>query len=148
MKDAAELFLNYLNGNATEAASLFAADGYVEVPFTRSIGQQPKYCGPTEINNFMIFLHNELYPNFTFKDIQIHIADSTQAFATYVIEARSAISGKMLREELFGHLVAADGKIKSLREAVDNLVAAEAIFPGGLEDVLAQRRQVAATAQP
>jgi hypothetical protein len=35
--------------------------------------------------------------------------------------------------------LAADGKFKRLREAIDVVVAAEAIYPNGLADVLARK---------
>jgi hypothetical protein len=36
-------------------------------------------------------------------------------------------------------LEAQSGKIRRLREAIDVIVAAEAIFPNGLKDVMAKR---------
>jgi hypothetical protein len=39
----------------------------------------------------------------------------------------------------FGHLEAEGGRIKRLRESIDTVVAADAIYPNGLADVLAKR---------
>jgi hypothetical protein len=42
-------------------------------------------------------------------------------------------------QQFFGHLEAEAGKIRRLREAIDSVVAADAIYPNGLADVLAKR---------
>ena len=47
---------------------------------------------------------------------------------------------KPIRPQFYGHLVARDGKLALLREAIDAVVAAEAIFPDGLEEVVRNRR--------
>jgi hypothetical protein len=60
-------------------------------------------------------------------------------FAEYFINNKSGITGKEVRQQFFGHLEAADGKIKRLREAIDVVVAAEAIYPNGLADVIAKK---------
>jgi hypothetical protein len=44
-----------------------------------------------------------------------------------------------VRQQFFGHLEAEGGKIRRLREAVDVIVVAEAIFPKDLKDVIAKR---------
>ncbi len=144
MKDAKQLFLDYLNSDAKGSGDLFASDGYLELPYLASLGIPPKYTGPAEATQFLTFLHEQLYPGFTFKDVQIHLSTPDQAFANYVIEAKSGISGKAVRQEFFGHLVAEGGRIKALREAIDVSVAAEAIFKGGLEEVIANRKAKAA----
>jgi uncharacterized protein len=60
-------------------------------------------------------------------------------FPEYHIHHKSGISGKEVRQQFFGHLEAKGGKIARLREAIDLVVAAEAIYPNGLADVLAKR---------
>jgi hypothetical protein len=44
-----------------------------------------------------------------------------------------------VRQQFFACLEADGGKIKRLREAIDVIVVAEAIFPSGLKDVIAKR---------
>ena len=75
-------------------------------------------------------------PRILFEDVKVHIETPEQAFAEYHIKHRSGISGKDVKQQFFGHLEAADGKIKRLREAIDVVVAAEAIYPKGLADVI------------
>ena len=139
MKTAKELMLAYINGSAEEAGALFASKGTLELPYLASIGLPPVLNGPPEITKFLTFLHGTLYPNFKFEHVQIHIDTPGQVFAEYHIHNKSGISGKDIRQQFFGHLQAEDGKIKRLVEAIDVVVAAEAIYPDGLKDVIAKR---------
>ncbi len=134
MNDARQLMHDYLNLDAAGAANLFEEDGFLELPYLASLGIPPRYTGPAEISKFLTFLHDKMYPGFSFKDVAIHIVNGEQAFANYVIEASSGISGRAVHQEFFGHLVADGGKIKSLREAVDVLVVADAMFEGGIDE--------------
>jgi hypothetical protein len=139
MKNARELMLGYIEGTAKQSASLFADAGTLELPYLASIGYPPVLKGPEEIGKFLGFLHDTLYPGFAFEGVKIDIDTPSQVFAEYQINHRSGISGKDVRQQFFGHLEADDGKIKRLREAVDIIVVADAIFPGGLKDVIAKR---------
>jgi uncharacterized protein len=139
MLTAKELMLGYIAGTAESSGALFAEDGTLELPYLASIGLPPVLKGPTEIAKFLGFLHNTLYPNFSFEDVQVHLSTPEQVFAEYHINHRSGISGKQVQQQFFGHLQAEGGKIKRLREAIDVVVAADAIYPNGLADVLAKR---------
>src|SRR5271154_4460268 len=139
METARELMLAYLAGTAEETGALFLPEGTLELPYLASIGLPPILKGPAEIAKFLGFLHGTLYPGFVFKDVQIHIDTPAQVFAEYHINNKSGISGKDVQQQFFGHLEAKDGKIARLREAIDVIVAAEAIYPNGLADVIAKR---------
>jgi len=139
MKTAQDLMLAYIAGTADEAAALFTEKGTLELPYLASIGFPPVLTGPGEIAKFLGFLHDTLYPGFVFDDVKIHLHEPEQAFAEYHINHRSGISGKLVGQQFFGHLEAAQGKIKRLREAIDVVVAAEALYPNGLADLLAKR---------
>jgi uncharacterized protein len=139
MKTAKELMLAYINGNAEQSGALFASSGTLELPYLASIGLPPVLRGPGEITKFLSFLHGTLYPNFKFEEIKMHIDTPSQVFAEYHINNKSGISGKDIRQQFFGHLTAEGGKIKQLVEAIDVVVAAEAIYPNGLADVVAKR---------
>jgi uncharacterized protein len=139
MKTAQDLMLAYLAGTAEETGALFADRGTLELPYLASIGMPPVTTGPAEITKFLGFLHATLYPGFAFEDVKIHLQTPDQVFAEYHINHKSGISGKDVRQQFFGHLEAKDGKIKRLREAIDVVVAAEAMYPNGLADVLAKR---------
>ena len=139
MNAARELMLGYISGTAEQSGALFAEDGTLELPYLASIGLPPVMTGPKAITDFLSFLHGTLYPGFSFEDVNIHIATPEQVFAEYHINHKSGISGKHVKQQFFGHLEAADGKIKRLREAIDVVVAAEAIYPNGLADVVKKR---------
>jgi uncharacterized protein len=139
MKTAKDLMLAYLAGTAEQTGALFAEGGTLELPYLASIGVPPVTTGPVEITKFLGFLHSTLYPGFAFEDVKIHLQTPDQVFAEYHINHKSGISGKDVRQQFFGHLEAKDGKITRLREAIDVVVAAEAMYPNGLADVLAKR---------
>lgn len=139
MKTAKDLMLAYLAGTAEQSGALFAERGTLELPSLASIGMPPVTTGPAEITKFLGFLHGTLYPGFAFEDVKIHLQTPDQVFAEYHINHKSGISGKDVQQQFFGHLEAKDGEIKRLREAIDVVVAAEAIYPNGLADVLAKR---------
>jgi hypothetical protein len=139
MKNARELMLAYLAGTAEETGALFAPGGTLELPYLASIGLPPVLKGPAEISRFLGFLHDTLYPGFAFENVKILIETPEQVFAEYQINHASGISGKSVSQQFFGHLEIEAGKIRRLREAIDVVVAAEAIFPNGLQDVIAKR---------
>ena len=139
MEAAKELMLSYLAGSAEESAALFGDRGTLELPYLASIGLPPVLTGRQEIAKFLGFLHGTLYPGFVFEQIQVHIHTPDQAFGEYHIHHKSGISRKEVRQQFFGHLEADGGRIRRLREAIDVVVAAEAIFPNGLADVIAKR---------
>ena len=136
MKSAKELMLGYIGGSAEQSGALFADAGTLELPYLASIGLAPVMTGPRAIIEFLSLLHGTLYSGFSFENVKIHIDTPEQAFAEYHINHKSGISGKDVKQQFFGHLEAADGKIKRLREAIDVVVAAEAIYPNGLAEVI------------
>lgn len=139
MRTAKDLMLAYIGGTAEQSGALFADFGTLELPYLASIGLPPVLKGPGEITKFLSFLHQTLYPDFSFDDFKMHLEAPDQVFAEYHINHRSGISGKDVQQQFFGHLEAKDGKIVRLREAIDVVVAAEAIYPNGLADVIAKR---------
>jgi hypothetical protein len=139
MKDAKQLLLDYLAAGPDAAGALFAEEGTLELPYLASLGLQSVYTGPEEIGRFLTFLHDQLYPGFHFEEIEVPLATPDQAFGQYLIATKSGISGRSIRQQFYGHLVAENGRIKRLREAIDVIVAAEAIFPGGLAEVAKAR---------
>jgi hypothetical protein len=139
MKNAKELMLGYIAGSAEQSGALFAESGTLELPYLASLGMPPVLKGPQEITKFLTFLHQTLYPGFKFTDVKVHIDTPDQVFAEYHIDSKSGISGKSVKQQFFGHLTAKNGKIDRLVEAIDVIVAADAIFPNGLADVLAKR---------
>ncbi|MEJ0095197.1 MAG: nuclear transport factor 2 family protein [Methylocella sp.] len=139
MKNAKQLLEAYIGGAATESAALFAENGTLELPYLADLGVEPRYQGPEVIGAFLTFLHETMYPGFKFVDVKIYIDTPDQAFGEYMIHQKSGISGKDVHQRFFGHCVAENGKIVLLREALNVLAAADAMFPGGAADILKQR---------
>lgn len=136
MKTAKELLEAYISGSAQESAALFSDNGALELPYLASIGVEPRYEGPKNIGAFLNFLHEKMYPNFKFVDVQIYIDTPDQAFGEYTIHQKSGISGLDVHQRFFGHCVAADGKIVLLQEALNVIAAADGMFPNGIADVI------------
>ena len=139
MKTAKDLMLTYIAGTAEQSGALFGDRGTLELPYMASIGIPPVSTGAAEVGKFLGFLHDTLYPDFKFENVKIHMETPDQVFAEYFINNKSGITGKEVRQQFFGHLEAEGGNIKRLREAIDVVVAAEAIYPNGLADVIAKK---------
>jgi len=134
MKTAKELLQAYINGTAQESAALFAEKGALELPYLADLGVEPRYEGPKNIGAFLTFLHEKMYPSFKFIDVKIYIDTPDQAFGEYTIHQKSGISGKEIHQRFFGHCTVANDKIVLLREALNVIAAADAMFPGGIAD--------------
>ena len=139
MQTARELMLAYIAGTSEETCAMFFPEGTLELPSLASIGFFSNDTATTEITKFLGFLHATLYPGFKFQNVKVLIDGGHQVFAEYQINHKSGISGKFVNQQFFGHLEAESGKIRRLREAIDVVVAAEAIYPNGLKDVIAKR---------
>jgi len=102
------------------AAALFAEDGVIELPTVNARAQ-----GPAAIEQFITGLLKRV-PDFRFKNIRIFIETPDQAFGEYEVEALIPSTGKLYKQTYAGRLVAENGKIKLLREALDTLAASRA----------------------
>ena len=136
MNTAKELMLGYINGTAEQSGALFADDGTLELPYLASIGVPPVMTGPRAITDFLGFLHGALYPGFRFEDVSIHIELRTRFLLNITSTISRVFRGKTSNSSSSVTWVSADGKIKRLREAIDVVVVAEAIYPNGLADVI------------
>src|ERR1700722_8304570 len=136
MKTAKQLLQAYIDGNAQESAALFAENGALELPYLADLGVDPRYEGPQNIEAFLTFLHDKMYPGFKFVDVKIYIDTPDQAFGEYTIRQKSGISGKQVYQRFFGHCIAESGKIVLLREALNAIAAADGMFPDGIAHVI------------
>jgi len=130
MKTATKLLNAYLSSirDPAAAAALFADDGVLELPSLKSLGIDARAVGPVAIEAFIAGLLKNV-PEFRFKDIELLIDGEDQAFGEYSVEARVLSTGKLYKQTYAGRLVAENGKIKLLREALDTLAAAKAFTP-------------------
>lgn len=124
MKTPAQLLNAYLDNiqNPAAAAALFAENGVLELP---SLGPNVRAVGPVAIEAFIGGLLKNV-PDFRFKDVQLFIETADQAFGEYSVEAKVLSTGKLYQQTYAGRLVAKDGKIALLREALDTLAASKA----------------------
>jgi ketosteroid isomerase-like protein len=120
MKTAKELLMAYLEnvGNPDFQIDLFADDAAIELPYLASLGQPARWKGREVLYKFLGNLPNT-FPGFQFKSIHIHIDTPDQAFGEYEATAIIASSGKPYHQHYMGRLVAENGKIKLLREALN-----------------------------
>ena len=138
MKESKALLLEYLSSlrDPQLAASLFAEDGALELPFLRTLGVEARYVGRGEIAGLLNHLL-KLYPDIVFApvDTRILIETPEKTFAEYVTHATAAATGRRLHHLFTGYLVARGGQIKLLRETFNTLAMAQAQLPNGVADL-------------
>jgi len=119
---ALELLKAYQHNATTPpaAGALFAEDGVLELP-TINV----HVTGPSGVEGLLTGLLKRV-PDFRFKDFKVFIDTPDRGFGEYSVEALVPDTGKIYRQTYAGVLVAENGKIKLLREALDTAAAAEA----------------------
>jgi ketosteroid isomerase-like protein len=128
MHKASELLHLYIASirDPKAAASLFAEDGVLELPYLTSLGATTTGAtGPENIEKFVGGLIAKV-PDFEFKNVSVYIDTPEQAFAEYEVEALVPSTGKIYKQMYAGRLVAESGKIKLLRESLDTIAAQKA----------------------
>ncbi len=97
----------------------------LELPYLKSLGIDGRAEGPESIEGFIASLLVKV-PDFAFRNVRFLIETPEQVFAEYEVEALVPSTGKIYRQMYAGRLVARDGKISLLREALDTVAAADA----------------------
>lgn len=130
MKNAVELLQMYLESirSPGTAASLFAEDGVLELPYLESLGINSSVQGHEAIESFIESLLAKV-PDFKFRNVRFLIDTPDQVFAEYSVEALVPATGRIYRQMYAGRLVARNGKIQLLRESLDTVAAAKAFAP-------------------
>ncbi len=118
MKTAKELLQSYHSNiqNPDAVTSLFATDGAIELPYFASLNQAWRFEGPENIKNMITGLL-KMAPDFKFIHIKFLIQTPDQVFAEYEVDC--LFNGKPYKNLYMGRLVAENGKIKLLREALN-----------------------------
>jgi ketosteroid isomerase-like protein len=134
-KTARELLLGYLASinDPDKAIELFADDATIELPYLASLALPWQWQGKETIHKFLGNLP-KTFPGFRFSNIRIHIDTPDQAFGEYDAHGKVASTGRAYDQTYMGRLVAEDGKIKLLREALDMAQVAKSMFPNGVAD--------------
>jgi ketosteroid isomerase-like protein len=135
-KTAKELLLGYLEkiNNPDEAIALFAEDATIELPYLASLGLPWQWHGKETIHKFLLNLP-KTFPGFGFSNIRVHIDTPEQAFGEYDAHCEVASTGRAYNQTYMGRLVAENGQIKLLREALDMAQVAKSMFPNGIADL-------------
>ena len=122
MRTASELLEAYLDNIGTPKipASLFADDGVLELPWVNIHVQ-----GPAEIEKMLAGFLTRV-PGFRFKNLAYFIQTPDKVAAEYQVETPAPDTGKIYRQTYCGVLIAENGKIKLLREALNTAAAADA----------------------
>jgi hypothetical protein len=126
MKQAKELLLDFTAlaiRDPQKAADMFIEDGAFEMPYLSTLGYATGYKGREAIAGFFRFVR-DLYPDFEFENVQVLIDTPEQVFAEYEFTAVSSKTGRQIHQHFFGRLVAENGKIKLLREALNSFEVA------------------------
>lgn len=123
MKTALELLRAYLDNiqSPATAASFYAEDGVLELPWVKAHAQ-----GPAAIEALIAGVLTRI-PDFAFKNLKVWIDTPDRVFAEYQVEAAVAGTDKVYRQTYAGVLIAENGRIKLLREALDTAEAARAL---------------------
>jgi len=145
MSDATTLLKEFLGSirDPEKASALFAEDGAFEMPFFVSLGLPDRFEGPEGVKG-LITTVLEYYPDFEFKDEDITVLIETpdEVFAEYVVHATAAATGRLAHHLFMGRLVAENGQIKLIREALNTVAAASALLAGGTHDLPEQTNEI------
>ena len=145
MSDAHTLLREFLGSfhDPEKATALFAEDGAFEMPFFVSLGLPYRFEGPEGVKG-LITTVLEYYPDFEFKDEDITVLIETpdEVFAEYVVHATAAATGRLAHHLFMGRLVAKNGQIKLIREALNTVAAASALLPRGAHDLPAPTAEI------
>jgi uncharacterized protein len=145
MSDATTLLKEFLGNirDPEKASALFAEDGAFEMPFFVSLGLPNRFEG-TEGVKGLITTVLEYYPDFEFKDEDITVLIETpdEVFAEYVVHATAAATGRLAHHLFMGRLVAENGQIKLIREALNTVAAASALLADGTHDLPAPTNEI------
>jgi hypothetical protein len=82
-------------------------------------------------------LVKQLYPDFAFKPEDTHMLIETpdQLFAEYTANTTAAATGRSIHHVFAERLVAENGEIKLLGESLNVVAAAQALPPGGVQEM-------------
>jgi hypothetical protein len=145
MSDATTLLKEFLGNirDPEKASALFAADGAFEMPFFVSLGLPSRFEGPEGVKG-LITTVLEYYPDFEFKDEDITVLIETpdEVFSEYVVHATAAATGRLAHHLFMGRLVAENGQIKLIREALNTVAAVSALLAGGTHDLPAPTNEI------
>ncbi|RBP09142.1 hypothetical protein DFR50_123114 [Roseiarcus fermentans] len=122
--------------NTTERClDLFAEDGVFEFPYFAALGMPTRFQGEAELRQVLRMI-GARFKAFTISDVEIHeVKDADALFVRYHTDAFIDGGKRIYAQDYVSQLIAEDGKIKILREYLNVIKTARALFPNGLADV-------------
>lgn len=120
--NATELLQAYLDSiqDPARAGALFADDGVLELPWVHARAQ-----GPAAVSGLVAGILKKV-PGFAFKPPKFWIQTPDRVYAEYQVEALVPDTGKVYQQTYCGVLIAENGRIRLLREALNTVEAARA----------------------
>ena len=137
MTTAREIFRAYADaladGDAAAAAGCFTEDGVLDFPYWPLLGLTSAYQGQAALETYLVKLL-DLVPGFELIDIEVHIDTPDRMFAEFRVDKQTS-NGRRFDFHYGGLVIAVGGKIKLLREFIDQVPAAVALLPHGIADL-------------
>jgi uncharacterized protein len=137
MKNARQLLEDFYKASWRDPkvmVSLFAEDGGLELPYLTDFGYPERFAGAGGISGFTKFLQ-QTFPGVRLENLKILIETPDQVFAEYEFTAVSTKTGRKVHQLFFARLVAENGKIKLVREAMNSAEVARAVFQQGIPEL-------------
>lgn len=138
MTDAKSILTQLLDTipDGASTAQLFAEDGVLELPYLQSLGMEPRYQGRQAIHDFYEFVQT-IYSEFRFKpeDTTVLIETPDKIFAEYITHSTARATGRRIHHLFTCYLVVQSGQIVLLREMLNVVAGAQALFLGGVHEL-------------
>ena len=148
MKNARELLEGVFKESWRDAdvmVSMFTEDGALELPYLTDFGLPGRFAGAEGISGAAKFPHGT-FPGLHLENLKILIDTPDQVFAEYEFTNVSTITGRTVHHLFFGRLVAENGKIKLVREAMNSAETARALLKQGIPDLASRTDEAEAVA--
>ena len=114
---------------------LFVEDGSFEFPYFAVLGMPTRFQGKAELRQVLGMI-GARFRRFTVSNVEIHeVKDGDALFVRYHTDAFIDGTERVYAQDYVSQLIAEDGKIKVLREYLNVIRTARALFPNGLADV-------------
>ena len=130
-RDLLDIFLATRGTQPDAAIVLFADDGLYEAPYLESLGMPWRYRGLDEVGRYL-HAESEVFRQLAFHDVVVVADTGAVVVAEYQFTARSTRTARMVHQLIVGRLDAVDGRITRLRESLNLVEVALALFPDGL----------------
>jgi hypothetical protein len=137
MRNAKQLLEDFIKASWRDPkvmVGLFAEDGALELPYLTDFGYPERFAGAEGISGFTEFLQ-DTFPGLQLENLKIFIETPDQVFAEYEFTAISTKTGRKVHQLFFARLVAENGKIKLVREAMNSAEVARAVFKQGIPEL-------------